>query len=217
MPPENFNDPFDTNPALNLVGLPEPKKKAMLTTRNAFMNSVVGAACFTARKDDPLMWAHYGDEHKGVMLCFDTTCRDLAGLQRVTYSRKRPLVDVIASHVGQKLLEKSAVWWREKEWRQTVRLSRCKVQMINGRPIYIRCLNRKCFTSITFGCRADPAFMVAVGHSLKRWHMRHCLLRRLYLCGDTYSFKVDERTVENIFQLTGGSVQRTVRRRFRHD
>jgi hypothetical protein len=201
MPPRNFNDPFDTNPALDLVGLTEQKAKAMLRTRNSFMNSVIGGACFTARKDDPLMWAHYGDEHKGVMLCFDAMHPDLAGLQRVIYSSKRPSVDVIASDVGQKLLVKSSIWRREKEWRLTAKLSKCKVRMIDGLPVYIQHLNRKCFVSITFGCRADEAFVFAVANSLKQWDMEHCRLRRLDLCEKTYSFKVREKAVKDIWQL----------------
>src|SRR6266513_7739 len=66
VPPQRFNDPFDTNPALGLIGLTKQKANAILTVRNSFMNNVIGAVCFTAKKDDPLMWGHYGAKHKGV-------------------------------------------------------------------------------------------------------------------------------------------------------
>jgi ureidoglycolate hydrolase len=200
VPPRRFNDPFDTNPALD-PGPSEQKARAMSRTRYSFINNVIGVACFTAKKDDPLMWAHYGQKHQGVMLGFNALHPALTSLQRVTYSSKRPSVDATGSNVGNALLVKSSVWMREKEWRVTAMLSKCEVKITNGAPIYVQRLNRKCFVSITFGCCADNAFIVAVANALKQWDMEHCLLRRLYLCEKTYSFKVRENTVKDIWQL----------------
>lgn len=136
------------------------------------------------------------------MIGFDATHTNLASLQPIAYARQRPGVDSGASNVGKALLVKSQIWKAEKEWRLTARLAKCEVKMINGAPIYIQRLDRGCYTSITFGCRADDAFVAAVGYSLKAWGMEHCQLRRLYLCDKTYSLKVREKTAGEISQLS---------------
>jgi hypothetical protein len=220
-PPARFNDPFDTNPALDfdiseeqleILRQRRPSKRpfdpvrtmaAMRKTRHAFMHNTIGVACFTSVKNGPLMWAHYGDKHKGVMLCFDSKHSALHGLRPVNYSRARPCVDSEGSNAGEALLVKSSVWKREKEWRLTAQLSQCEVKMMSGVPVYIQRPNRECFVSITFGCRADDAFIRAVANGLRQWNMKHCRLRRLHLCEKTYSFKVRESMVEDLFQLKG--------------
>src|SRR5437762_4649829 len=79
VPPRRFNDPFDTNPALD-PGPSEQKARAMFRTRYSFINNAIGVACFTAKKDDPLMWACYGQKHQGVMLGFNGLHSALASL-----------------------------------------------------------------------------------------------------------------------------------------
>lgn len=200
-PPQRFNDPFDTNPALKTTGLSDQTASAMHNTRDAFANNLIGVACFTANKDDPLMWAHYGDKHRGVMLEFDTANADLAKAEPVTYSAARPVVDGTGRGAGKALLVKGDVWATEHEWRLTAKLSQCRVRMVGGAPIYLQTLERRCFASITFGCRAETSLVVALANALRGWGLEHCLLRRLYLCDKTYSFTVRENKVENIWQL----------------
>ena len=209
-PPIRFNDPFDTNPALDFdlskeqikalsEECPPGKtfdrasiKAAMVENRKEFMETLIGAACFSSRANDPLMWAHYGDRHRGVMIGFDATHSEFSGAKPVSYSQNRPRVDIEGQEVSEKLLVKSEVWEREDEWRMTAWLSQCKVKMISNTPVYIQQLERNCFASITFGCKAEEAFVVAVLHSLERWNLKHCEMWRVRLCATTYNL-VPER------------------------
>lgn len=205
IPPTRFNDPFDTNPALDFDFSEEqfralskecpPGKTfdrgsmeaAMLGNRKEFMETLIGAAYFSSKANDPLMWTHYGDRHRGVMIGFDATHSEFSGAKPVSYSQNRPRVDIDGQGVSRKLLVKSAVWEREGEWRMTAKLSQCEVKMIDDTPIYIQKLERNCFASITFGCKAEEAFVVAVSNSLERWHLRHCEMWRVRLCDTTYN------------------------------
>lgn len=216
-PPGLLNDPFDSNPALDFnisdeqlerlrqrrpPGMPLDRARtqaAMKRTRNAFLYNTSGVACFTSKRDDPLMWAHYGDKHRGVMVGFDA--KQFGHLQHADYSETRPRVDAEASEVDKALLVKSSIWGYEDEWRLTAKLSRCEVRIVGGVPIYIQRPDRKCFVSITFGCRADEPFIVAVAYGLKQWGMEHCLLRRLHLCDETYKFEVREMSLKDFWQL----------------
>lgn len=203
VPPIRFNDPFDTNPALDLNLRPEqinalskhcpPERldptrirQAMLENRIDFMERLIGAACFTEKDNDPLMWAHYGGRHRGVMIGFDAAHSEFSTIEQVTYSQDRPLVELEGGGVGKKLLIKSDVWEREEEWRMWAELSQCEVKMIRNIPVYVRRFNRNCFASITFGCYADESFVMAVTNSLKRWRLEHCEVRRVQLCDTSY-------------------------------
>lgn len=195
---------FDTNPALDfslneeqLRALSEeapPGKTlnrasvapAMLENRKEFMESVIGAACFTSKANDPLMRAHYGARHRGIMIGFDATHSEFSGAKPVSYSQNRPLVDTDGRGVSEKLLVKSEVWEREDECRMTAWLSQCEVKMVSNTPIFIQPLERSCFASITFGCNAEESFVVAVSNSLERWKMKHCEIWRVRLCDTTY-------------------------------
>ncbi|HWM24108.1 MAG TPA: DUF2971 domain-containing protein [Chthoniobacterales bacterium] len=205
IPPTRFNDPFDTNPALDFSfreeqlralekecppGMTfdrESIKGAMLESRKAFMETQIGAACFSSKGNDPLMWAHYGDRHRGVMIGFDATHSEFSGAEPVSYSKDRPRVYVDDQEVGKKLLVKSGIWEGEGEWRMIANLSQCEVKIVNGTPVYIQQLERNCFASITFGCKAEEAFVVAISNSLHRWQLTHCEVWRVRLCDATYN------------------------------
>ncbi len=203
-PPARFNDPFDTNPALDLVlndqqlralaaeGPPGTTlnlrsiEPAMRKNRREFMETLMGVACFSSKANDPLLWAHYGDRHRGVMIGFDATHSELSGAKRVSYSHKRPFVDIDAQGVSQKLLIKSRVWKMEDEWRMSAWLSKCDIKMISNTPVYIQLLDRTCFASITFGCKAEESVVVAVSNGLKHWNLKHCETWRVRLSETTY-------------------------------
>lgn len=203
-PPVRFNDPFDTNPALDFNfreeqldalsqhcpfdELPSPDRirEEMLRNRTDFMEHLIGAVCFTENENDPKMWSHYGDRHRGVMIGFDASHPELSKVEPVEYARERPLIGLEDSGAGKLLLVKSDIWTDEAEWRGRTLLAECEVKMIGGIPAYVRSLERNCFASITFGCKANEAFVVAVLNCLARWNLEHCEMWRVRLCDTTY-------------------------------
>ncbi|AIW17175.1 DUF2971 domain-containing protein [Vibrio tubiashii] len=89
----------------------------------------VVVTCFTERPTEPLMWAHYADDHKGVCYCFDRDNLEFKGnfkRQSVQYSNKVPDLLVFENSTTEAQLEmyipnlictKSEAWAYEKEIR----------------------------------------------------------------------------------------------------
>jgi hypothetical protein len=80
--PEDFNDPFDcrvnTERALARAfqrELPSERRKTLEDFQRRFSQKPpsdfdLGVCCFTNNAEDPLMWAHYADKHRGVCLTY---------------------------------------------------------------------------------------------------------------------------------------------------
>lgn len=91
--------------------------------------------CVTETKDNVVMWSHYADEHRGVVLelrCIDEIDNNLLAARKVNYSRKFPSFLSSESYVkhltGEEPLDlpklsweiaftKHVDWSYEKEWR----------------------------------------------------------------------------------------------------
>ena len=88
-----------------------------------------GIVSFAEREDCPLMWSHYGDQHRGICLGYSVPEGIAGDVQKVAYGRGRL---VKASEVGAMLdgddearakvdeavmLRKAESWAYEREWR----------------------------------------------------------------------------------------------------
>jgi len=117
---EDLNDPFE------LMSLELSNK----TVRNAFialktqLDQSRGILCFSERWDNPVIWSHYADKHKGICLEFEVPS---ALLSKINYSQAR-LKDQIkillnSDHASQEeammrvLMTKFAHWRYERERR----------------------------------------------------------------------------------------------------
>jgi len=80
-----LNDPFELIP----FNLKEPRhRKAMRQMRDQLAANGRGLLCFSATWQDPVIWAHYSDKHRGICLGFDIP--DKKDLYRhVRYEPKR--------------------------------------------------------------------------------------------------------------------------------
>lgn len=86
----------------------------------------LNSGVFSASKcwDSLLMWAHYADEHRGVVFGFDENAifgndsTKNSGWKKVGYSKDRVVVDVADSEAMRRFLsEKPAAWKYEREYR----------------------------------------------------------------------------------------------------
>ena len=98
--------------------------KNMVGFRQMYHETVtahVGVMCLSEVHDDILMWAHYGDSHRGVCLIFDPTEPFFATAQPVRYRATRPIVNPLVNTQDEMLdaamFTKSDHWAYEKEWR----------------------------------------------------------------------------------------------------
>ncbi len=88
-----------------------------------------GIVSLAERSDCPLMWSHYGDQHKGVCIGYSVPRSAAADLHKVTYGGSRLIeASVVAAmlngnddarlKVDKAVLTRKAIDWRyEREWR----------------------------------------------------------------------------------------------------
>lgn len=84
---EDLNDPFECT-AFGFTEDSESKVTASIATkacRNGFSRNY-GILSLTRQPLNSLMWSHYGDEHQGVVLGFDTDIAGFSNQRGLRYS-----------------------------------------------------------------------------------------------------------------------------------
>lgn len=139
--PFDFNDPYDSAIPINLV-LESYKRTKGFETDEKFikdnqemivkpikfgnqledLRKTVGVCCFSAIEDNLIMWSHYADNHKGILLKFDVSelQKVFSKIYAVVYSDKIKEIDYESSpeNLLNKLITRKSNHWRsEKEIR----------------------------------------------------------------------------------------------------
>jgi len=120
-----------------------------------------GICCFSSTVDNPLLWSHYGDQHRGLCVGYDLNRKPKPRLHKVVYGSNRIIhTSAIMKAIVEKrheyqerldrdvLLRKALPWSYEEEWR-----------LLGNRGIQDSVLALK---DITFGLRCP----IAVKHAL---------------------------------------------------
>jgi hypothetical protein len=89
-----------------------------------------GICCFSEEFDNPLLWSHYGDQHRGICIGYTLDRKPKPALRQVKYGGERTITtslleqallknnaDAIAQLDADFLLRKAPEWSYEKEWR----------------------------------------------------------------------------------------------------
>jgi hypothetical protein len=126
-----------------------------------------GIVSLAARSDCPLMWSHYGDQHKGLCIGYSVPDRAAEGLHKVSYGGSRLIAasavaamlhgdDAARRHVDEAVLTRKAAAWRyEREWRSSGRGAQSS-------PLELE--------EIVFGMRCSRAARYVIVTALaKRW------------------------------------------------
>jgi hypothetical protein len=133
-------------------------------------NKSTGVLCLSEIADSLLMWSHYADRHRGIVIEFDAdqatfNCRrgpkdEFYHLRQVVYSEARP--STLDHHDGTTvLLTKAPDWAYEREWRIFKLLKDAK-HVIDKQPLVI-CLFDvpvECIRRVVFGARIDKAILM---------------------------------------------------------
>lgn len=86
----------------------------------------LGICCFSEKRDNILMWAHYANQHTGFCLEFDIDndfFRPITCAIKVEYDAILPVLNILElgnyprKELGRKLLTKANDWEYEQEWR----------------------------------------------------------------------------------------------------
>lgn len=88
--------------------------------KERFLNRI-GVCCFSKTNENPLLWAHYSDKHKGVCLVFDTSKSPdfFSRTYSIKYRSNYPRINFIRerSRFDELVLTKSIDWIYEQEVR----------------------------------------------------------------------------------------------------
>ena len=108
---DDLNDPFE------LWAPTQPTKEIRegLRKYKSEMSKRFGVLCFSLSWQNPLMWSHYADRHRGLALGFDISTNVI---RKVKYIQERPAFRAVDEKLAQSFLyTKYAGWSYEEEAR----------------------------------------------------------------------------------------------------
>jgi Protein of unknown function (DUF2971) len=125
-----------------------------------------GVCCFSAAVDNPLLWSHYGDQHRGVCIGYGLARVPKPILHKVIYGGSRTVKTSLVArallendpearnHLDRDVLLRKAPSWRyEREWR-----------LLGKRGAQDSCLE---LVDVTFGLRCPEALKYALISALE--------------------------------------------------
>lgn len=162
----------------NLMARVDVTANAMMPTVNkeiraALVENLVlkmGVVCLSHAGNQPLMWSHYADSHRGAMVVFDSKSTSLTGrakpkgrmgmLNDVTYTAVRPTISyrtVTDINLFQAYtLTKSIDWEYERECRLILELTEAdSIAKGDATDVYLLSIQPSAVRSIVFGCNVD--------------------------------------------------------------
>jgi hypothetical protein len=120
-----------------------------------------GVCCFSAAVDNPLLWSHYGDQHRGLCIGYGLNRTPSPQLRKVVYGGSRTVATSLIAKAllendpeAQELLDRDVLlrkappWRYEREWR-----------LLGNRGVQDSALELK---DVTFGLRCPVALQHAV-------------------------------------------------------
>jgi len=132
---------------------------------NSTFNEHLGIFCLTENPLNLLMWAHYGDHHRGVVIEFDEANPffnsikgpedDFRHFRKVNYADNRPSIFLTPSDAIEVFYSKSREWEYENEWRLIAPLADATERIENpaGLPIALFEVPGQAVRSVITGSR----------------------------------------------------------------
>jgi len=137
------------------------------------LNRNVGILSLTEVPDDLLMWAHYADSHRGILIGFDerhaffnrrrSENDEFYFLRKVFYADIPPAPSILTIEGNAMFVTKGTKWAYEREWRLLAPLkdsSRCV--KVAGDSVHLYSFPPDALTSIVIGARAVATMEDAV-------------------------------------------------------
>ncbi len=120
------NDLFELQPYLRF----EKSKRRQLEEIRKKVAETYGMVCFSSNWQEPIMWGHYADRNRGIVLGFEVVSKKYT-IRKVTYPSKRekisldPLTAKPSEYIEVLGFIKYEGWSYEKEHRFFVELDKC--------------------------------------------------------------------------------------------
>jgi hypothetical protein len=129
------------------------------------------------------MWAHYADQHGGLLVELDETALPSEAVYQCEYSDDPVKYDP-SSPDGAATLEllakrKKSGWSYEREHRLVVALSACRKAMAGASTLHLLRVDAKAIISVTMGLRAPDALKDEIIAALKNPILQHVTLWKI--------------------------------------
>ena len=105
---DDLNDPFE----LWAIAQPDPRLQQAIKATKQEMAEQYGLLCFSLDWQNPLLWSHFGDRHRGLALGFDVNEQIL---KQVSYVKDRPALEKINFEIAHRLLFTKYEDWRYEQ------------------------------------------------------------------------------------------------------
>lgn len=116
-----------------VVGMEAYVVKLLPSMLQKTANSFIGALSLSEICDHELMWSHYAEEHKGVVVGFDSSHPffnrqksvddELRHPRKIEYRDRPPVINLMKTTGAELFFVKSSRWEYEAEWRMLLPLS----------------------------------------------------------------------------------------------
>jgi hypothetical protein len=129
----------------------------------------IGLVCFSEEENNILLWSHYTDGHKGMLIEFESSHEYFtkhSKFQNVTYSEQRvpfdptwPEDSLNFKQINQKIIyTKNSHWSYEKEWRSKfpLTLDWCQQKTVDQKILYFTHIPPNLIRRIVLGYRCSP-------------------------------------------------------------
>ena len=138
------------------------------------IDAVLGILSLTEKHDSMLMWSHYGEMHRGIMLGFESAHPffnrkrspddEFFHLRPVAYAHQRPHVDLLRTNTLELFLTKSQDWAYEKEWRMMIPIADCQ----EASPgVHVQSYPPECLEMVVLGANSSAEFRQQVVRTLR--------------------------------------------------
>jgi len=172
--------------------------------RSSMKDSLASLAllCLSAKKSHHLMWAHYADKHRGMVIEFETVGEFIEGaiesvtnkLYKVVYSDTRPVFRFDSVTPTPTFTTKGTAWSYEEEWRVLYLGSQFIPRIVGGREMLLRPISPDSIKAVYFGCLIPESTRKEALIVLKEERLRHVGLFQMEL--DRMSFQLNEVPID---------------------
>ena len=166
------------------------------------LSDKVGVLCMASNRTSIVMWGHYCDKHRGLVIGFDmsyATFRLDMGMRPVEYVRERPIFDTSwnrgsAQEESFKKTDflKNDEWKYEEELRQVFRLQGLNKRRLDDNSIgCFLPFEPSALVSVTLGAKASKSFEKTVRSTLSQPQFSHITLERARLHKREFQMEFD--------------------------
>ena len=195
-----LNDPFEWRMGIaGVIPEGEPLVEKWLASIMANQNKITGLMCFSATCEEPVLWSHYADKHRGV--AFEVDYNSLPDhLIEMSYPSKRLVVDgnryaelqkdepklkeYLLPFIQQMLRQKSPSWVYEREYRIYFDLVKDQNLQTAGGHYFVR-IPDNFLTRVILGskCLLEEQY---VAKALEKSGLTSTKVVRAKICNETY-------------------------------